>query len=185
MKSGLLLIVVGIIITLPIASGGEENKVSGQETLIDTFYIPDFKPEARLLDKWTCKGKDFSPPLVWKVSGVKPKTYAIICEDPDAPNGIWSHWVIFNIPDSLNSLPEGVDTAPILEKGAIQGRNDFGSIGYRGPCPPRGKTHRYYFYLYALSGECSLKPGATRAELLNAMQGKILATKNFYGIWSR
>ncbi|MBM3327509.1 MAG: YbhB/YbcL family Raf kinase inhibitor-like protein [Calditrichaeota bacterium] len=174
-----------LFLCLPSEGQSQDQPKQAPAAVIDTFHIPDFKEGARLPDKWTCGGKDLSPPLEWRVSGANPKAYAIICVDPDAPSGVWTHWVIYNLPDTLNCLLEGVDDAPMLDSGAGQGRNDFGSLGYRGPCPPHGKPHRYFFNLYALSEKCPLKPGATCAELRSAMEGHILATKSFYGIWSR
>ena len=93
-------------------------------------------------DRYACKGVNVSPPLEWEaVSGTMK--YAVIVEDPDAPSGTWTHWVIFNLPSETNSLSEWIMEREELENGAKQGFNDFGTIGYRGPCPHG--THRYYF----------------------------------------
>jgi Raf kinase inhibitor-like YbhB/YbcL family protein len=98
--------------------------------------------------------------------------------------GTWVHWVIFNIPDSVNQLPEAVPPVPTLANGAVQGKNDFRKIGYGGPCPPGG-VHRYFFKLYALDTRLSLQPGITKAELLKAMEGHILAQAQLMGRYSR
>jgi Raf kinase inhibitor-like YbhB/YbcL family protein len=123
---------------------------------------------------YTCSGRDVSPPLRWR--GVPPdaRTLALVVDDPDAPRGIWSHWVIYNVPADLDHLSPAVPRGGRLDWGAAQGRNDFGQVGYGGPCPPPGPAHRYYFRLYALDAHLDLRPGATRAQLLNALHDHIL-----------
>jgi Raf kinase inhibitor-like YbhB/YbcL family protein len=98
--------------------------------------------------------------------------------------GTWVHWVIFNIPPSINKLNEKIPTDKVLEDGTTQGSNDFRKIGYGGPCPPGG-THRYYFKIYALDRRVELTPGATKAELLHEMTGHILAEEKLMGKYSR
>ncbi len=135
--------------------------------------------------KYTCDGEDRSPPLRW--SGVPPgtKSIALICDDPDAPVGTWVHWVLYNIPAATLELPEGVATGEVVLGGARQGINDFKRIGYGGPCPPRGNPHRYFFKLYALDAELSLKPKATKKDLVSAMQGHLLAEGQLVGTYKR
>ena len=99
--------------------------------------------------KYTCDGIDVSPPLEWSSVPEGTKTFALICDDPDAPMGTWVHQVIFNIPGNIRELQENVPHQKILKNGGKQGENDFRKIGYGGPCPPRG-THRYYFKINAL-----------------------------------
>src|SRR5207245_3028451 len=94
--------------------------------------------------------KNLSPPLKWSDVPQGVKSLALICDDPDAPRGTWVHWVLFNLPADLRELGEGVAAAEILDSGAKQGKTDFGTVGYGGPAPPKGKPHRYYFKLYAL-----------------------------------
>lgn len=134
--------------------------------------------------KYTCDGEDVSPPLSWTDVPEGAKVIALINDDPDAPMGTWVHWVIFNIPASVRELPEDVPPQKELKDGARQGRNDFGRIGYGGPCPPRG-THRYYFKIYALDAVLSLPAGATKAELLKAMEGHIVAQGQLIGRYQR
>jgi len=106
-------------------------------------------------------------------------------DDPDAPAGTWVHWVLWNLPTSTHSLPEGVAKREQLDDGARQGRNDFGKIGYNGPCPPPGKVHRYFLRLYALDAKLDLAPGATRQELDAAMQGHIVGKAEYMGTFRR
>ncbi|MFQ5945296.1 MAG: YbhB/YbcL family Raf kinase inhibitor-like protein [Anaerolineae bacterium] len=133
----------------------------------------------------TCDGADLSPPLSWTQSPQGTDSLAVICDDPDAPMGTWVHWVLFNLPGDLMSLPQGVDTSPSLAEGWRQGRNDFGRTGYGGPCPPPGPAHRYYFKLYALDGSLELDAGATKAQLLEAMEGHVLAQAEVMGRYAR
>jgi Raf kinase inhibitor-like YbhB/YbcL family protein len=125
--------------------------------------------------------ENLSPALQW--SGVPPagKSLALICDDPDAPMGTWVHWVIYNLSPSTSGLPEGVAKTPELPDGARQGVNDFGRIGYDGPGPPPGKPHRYFFKLYALDSKPDLTPGATKKDLLKAIEGHVLAEGQLIG----
>ena len=133
--------------------------------------------------KYTCDGADVSPPLKW-TAPAGAKSYALICDDPDAPAGTWVHWVIFNIPAGTTSLDENVHPDRTVPGGAAQGTNDFRKIGYGGPCPPGG-THRYFFKIYALDSMIGLDPGATKAALLKAMEGHVIARGQLVGKYKR
>lgn len=134
--------------------------------------------------KYTCDGADFSPPLEWTAGPAGTKSFALICDDPDAPMGTWVHWVIYDIPPTTLMLAEGITREKELPGGGTQGINDFRKIGYGGPCPPGG-THRYFFRLYALDTVLGLKPGITRDHLLKAMKGHILAEAQTMGTYRR
>lgn len=136
---------------------------------------PAFAEGDRIPVKHTADGDDVSPELRWSGAPPNTKSFALVCEDPDAPRGNWTHWVLFNIPADKTNLAEGVSKEKELPDGARQGKNDFGKIGYGGPSPPKGKPHRYFFKLYALDVAVDLTPGATKAQLMNAMKGHILA----------
>lgn len=135
--------------------------------------------------KYTCDGQDVSPPLAWEEGPEGTVAYALLLKDPDAPGGIFTHWVLFNIPSHTRELPEAVPIEPRLPNGAIQGQNDFGATGYRGPCPPAGSVHRYQFTVYALDEEVELEAGSRRAEVLDAMEGHILAQGQLTGLYKR
>jgi Raf kinase inhibitor-like YbhB/YbcL family protein len=135
--------------------------------------------------KFTCDGSDISPPLNWKDAPAATQSFALIADDPDAPVGTWVHWVLFSLPANSKDLQEGVDKEEQLPNGALQGKNDFRKIGYGGPCPPPGKPHRYFFKLYALDTKISLKAGATKADVENAMKGHILGQAELVGRYSR
>jgi Raf kinase inhibitor-like YbhB/YbcL family protein len=143
-----------------------------------------FDEGAMIPKKYTCDDIDISPPLKWSNVPEGTKTFAIICDDPDAPMGTWVHWVLFNLPANIDGLPENVPTLEVLPNGAKQGRNDFGKIGYGGPCPPGG-THRYYFKVYALSEELDLESGIPKPELLKAMEDFILSEGQLMGTYER
>jgi len=106
-------------------------------------------------------------------------------DDPDAPGGVFTHWLIFNMPADHRELSEALPAQDRLASGAIQGRNDFGRNGYGGPCPPPGKQHRYQFTIYALDRMLDLAPGASKQQLLAAMQGHILAQDRLIGTYQR
>jgi Raf kinase inhibitor-like YbhB/YbcL family protein len=146
-----------------------------------------FAPGAEIPSKHSCDDANVSPPLAW--SGTPPGTtaLALIVDDPDAPAGAWVHWVLYDLPGSATGLPEGVPPveAPPNLGGARQGRNDFRRLGYGGPCPPPGGAHRYFFKLYALATALSLKPGATKADVVLAMQGHIAGTTQLIGSYTR
>jgi Raf kinase inhibitor-like YbhB/YbcL family protein len=129
--------------------------------------------------------QDLSPALQW--SGVPPatKSLALICDDPDAPMGVWVHWVIYDLPPTTAGFSEGVPKSPELANGAKQGVNDYKRVGYGGPCPPPGKPHRYFFKLYALDMMPDLKPGLTKKDLLKAMDGHVLVEGQLMGTYQR
>jgi len=127
---------------------------------------------------YTCDGRDVSPPL--EVTDVPPGTasLALVMDDPDAPGGTFDHWIVWNIPPETRVFPEGT------EPSGVQGRTDFGKLGYGGPCPPSG-VHRYMFRLYALDTKLDLPEGSRKADVLKAMQGHVLAEALLQGNYSR
>ncbi|MFB3916227.1 MAG: YbhB/YbcL family Raf kinase inhibitor-like protein [Terriglobales bacterium] len=133
----------------------------------------------------TCQGQDVSPALNWNGAPAGTKSLALIVDDPDAPAGTWTHWVLFNLPAETNSLAENVAKTEELPGGARQGRNDFRRVGYGGPCPPPGKPHRYFFKLYALDTILNLPAGASRQAVEKAMQGHVLAQAELMGKFKR
>jgi len=139
-----------------------------------------FKEGKMIPKKYTCDGTNVSPQLAWSGIPANARSIALICDDPDAPSGTWVHWVVFNMPAATKEISE----AGGLPAGAQQGINDFKRIDYGGPCPPSG-THRYYFKIYAVDMTLNLKEGATKADLLSAMQGHILAQGQIMGKYQR
>ena len=140
-----------------------------------------FRDGSSIPKRFTCDGSDVSPALSWGNPPAGTISLAIIADDPDAPAGTWVHWVLYDLPADTRKLPEGVAKDRALPNGALQGRNDFGKIGYNGPCPPRGSEHRYFFKLYALDSKTGLKAGVTKSELERAMKGHVLSQAQLIG----
>ena len=134
---------------------------------------------------YTGDGPDVSPSLEWTAVPKGTQSLAIICDDPDAPAGTWVHWVMYGLSAETTSLGEGVPKERAVPGGARQGVNDFGRIGYGGPAPPPGPSHRYYFKVYALDATLDLESGLTKQQLLNAMKGHILAQGELMGKYKR
>lgn len=134
--------------------------------------------------KYTCDGANVSPPLEWSDVPEETQSFAIIFDDPDAPAKTWVHWVIYNIPADIQKLEENIPGAKELPWGAVHGVNDFKKQGYGGPCPPGG-THGYYMKLYALDEVLDLKPGATKEQLIDSMDGHILEKAELVGKYKR
>jgi Raf kinase inhibitor-like YbhB/YbcL family protein len=144
-----------------------------------------FVPGGTIPVAHTCDGPDSSPPLAWGEPPQGTRSFALICDDPDAPMGTWVHWVLFNLPGTTRSLSEKFPTDGELPTGARQGKNDFGRLGYGGPCPPRGPAHRYHFRLYALDTTVDLKVGARKDELEASIRGHVLGEGDLMGKYGR
>lgn len=128
--------------------------------------------------KYTCQGDDVSVPLKFSDVPSGTKSFAIIVDDPDAPSGVFTHWIGWNIPVESSGLIEG-------QKAPKQGKNSFGKLGYNGPCPPPGKPHRYFFKVFALDAILELKEGSSKEELMDAMEGHILGQADLVGTYQR
>jgi len=146
---------------------------------------PAFGEGDKIPSEYTCEGQGISPQLDWDGIPEEAKSLALIVDDPDAPDGTFTHWVIFNIPPDNNGLSEALPLTPKLSDGSVQGDNDFGKIGYDGPCPPPGKPHRYLFSLYALSKQLDLVAGSSKYQVLDSIKGHILAQGQLSGIYQR
>ncbi|WP_414546242.1 YbhB/YbcL family Raf kinase inhibitor-like protein [Nostoc sp. CCY0012] len=134
--------------------------------------------------KYTCDDTNISPPLSWDSPPEGTVSFVLLMEDPDAPKQTFTHWVVYDLPANLRHLPEGITQESHLPGGGVQGVNDFGQLGFGGPCPPSG-THRYFFKLYALDQLLGLPPGARKAEVLAAMKGHVLEAVELMGRYAR
>ena len=150
-----------------------------------TLTSPAIAPGSAIADDYACTGADQSPALTWSSAPQATKSFSLIVEDPDAPGGTFIHWVAFNIPARITSLPSGVPrTAKILD-GASNGINGFQRIGYSGPCPPPGKLHHYRFRLFALDSNLTPGDNADANAVESAMKGHVLATSELVGTFER
>jgi Raf kinase inhibitor-like YbhB/YbcL family protein len=154
-----------------------------------TLTSPAFAEGGAIPKVHTCDGKDNSPPLAWSGVPKLARSLALVCDDPDAPRGTWTHWLLFNVAPGVSALPAAVPVAVQVtldpaSAPARQGRNDFGKPGYGGPCPPRG-THHYVFRLFALDTDLAPAAGSSRKTLLSAIQGHILAEGRLVGTYAR
>ena len=143
-----------------------------------------FQDDGMIPPRYTCDGQNISPGLQWAAIPEEARSLALIADDPDAPSGTFVHWVLYGLSPERHELTENMPKDEILPNGARQGINDFGRTGYGGLCPPSG-THRYYFTLYALDTEIDLPPGESKAALLDAMEGHILAKGQIMGRYKR
>jgi Raf kinase inhibitor-like YbhB/YbcL family protein len=147
---------------------------------------PAFQQNKSIPSEYTCDGANISVPLQWEGVPVGTQTFVIICEDPDVPHhiradGMYDHWVLFNIPATVSSLPEDLKNLP---EGTVQGVNTSKKLGYTGPCPP-DRQHRYFFKIFALDTALSLPEGASKVDVIAACQGHILAQGELMGVYNR
>jgi Raf kinase inhibitor-like YbhB/YbcL family protein len=164
----------------------DENKVTIQ------LRSSAFSDGGAIPKNYTCDGKNLSPPLSWSGVPESTRSLALVCEDPDAPGGMFTHWVIINIPADIRKLDEGVPPEGRIELSsagdkslpAVQGKNNFGKLGFGGPCPPSG-THRYFFRLHAIDTVLDPSAGADRNSLVRAIKGHILAEGRLMGKYAR
>jgi Raf kinase inhibitor-like YbhB/YbcL family protein len=144
-----------------------------------------FREGEAIPEEYTADGRNTSPPLTWSDPPPGTRSLALVCEDPDAPRGTFTHWVVFNLPAESRELGEGVPGEATLPNGTVQGTNGFGHVGYGGPSPPAGNPHHYHFRLFALDCPLDLKPGATKDRLLKAGKGHILGEAELVGTYGR
>jgi Raf kinase inhibitor-like YbhB/YbcL family protein len=170
MRKGTAGAALSILLSATASFGAGEAKL--------TVTSSAFKQDGNIPPKFTCDGSDTSPPL--QVTGVpsQTKSLVLIADDPDAPGGLFTHWIVWNISPQTSSIPEG------RTPNGVQGANDFGTSGYRGPCPPPGR-HRYAFKILALDRELDLRAGAKRNQVDAAMKGHVIAQGQLVGHYSR
>lgn len=183
-RVAILLMVLCLVVVLSVGCEYRERPLKEGEMAL-TVSSSAFQEGDKIPAKYTCEGQDVSPPLAWSEPPAGTRSLALIVDDPDAPGGVFTHWLLFNIPPDSRELPEAVPTQAELASGALQGKTDFGRTGYGGPCPPPGRPHRYQFTLYALDQPLDLEGGASKKQLLSAMEGHILAQGQLTGTYQR
>ena len=181
----LLLAVLVVFSPIVVACAGEAPQTQEEVMMTLSLSSTAFKEGDMIPVKYTCDGQNISPPIIWDEPSWKTEAFALIVDDPDAPGGVFTHWVLFNIPGDVRQLEECILAQEQLQNGALQGKNDFGRIGYDGPCPPRGSIHRYRFTVYALDKLLELKSGSSKKQLLDAMKGHTLAQGQLIGTYHR
>ena len=183
----ILILVIGLAVfflVYPVGLTPSLESTGTRHVVSIAVSSPTLKPNERIDERYTCEGDDVSPPLKWSGYPADSKSFVVIMEDPDAPGGVFTHWVVYNIPASVSELPEALPAIDKLDNGIYQGINDFGKIGYGGPCPPDG-THRYFFKLYALDMMLEIGSGATKEALLQAINDHVLAETELMGTYTR
>jgi Raf kinase inhibitor-like YbhB/YbcL family protein len=158
----------------------------GEQTMALTLTSPAFPTNSPIPSQYTCDGANISVPLQWSGAPSQTQSFVIICEDPDVPtslrpDGMYDHWVLFNIASTVSMLPENMQGLP---QGATQGVNTSKKLGYTGPCPP-DRQHRYFFKIFALDSTLDLPQGTTKAEVVAACQGHILDQAELMGVYNR
>ncbi len=174
-----------VVLASACSRGAEEITPEGGATMTIQLTSPVFQEGKPIPVRYTCDGDNVSPPLQWSNLPPGTQSIALLCEDPDSPSGAFAHWVLYGLPAGTAELGEGVPTEEELANGAKQGVNSARSVGYYGPCPPQGKPHRYVFRIYALDANLPAQTGASRADLLRAVQGHILAEGQLMGTYAR
>jgi Raf kinase inhibitor-like YbhB/YbcL family protein len=164
------------------------NTRSGSGQMALKVTSPAFQSNGAIPSRYTCEGQDVSPPLAWSGATGNTRSFALIVDDPDAPDPakpqrVYVHWVIFNLPPNTTALPENASKMG-LPKGAMQGKNDWGKAEYGGPCPPIGR-HRYFFKLYALDTPVAGLKNATKADLERAIQGHVVDSGELIGTYQK
>jgi len=157
----------------------------GRELMALELFSPAFQPNSMIPSQYTCDGLDVSPPLQWKNIPSGTKSFALIMDDPDAPVGLWVHWVLYNIPVEITSLPENLpktETINVNQHTLTQGKNSWPKIGYGGPCPP-DREHRYFFKLYALKEKTNFPAGLTAKQLEEKIKTLIIEKAELMGIY--
>lgn len=144
-----------------------------------------FNQDSSIPQEYSCLGKNISPDLSWENPPEATKSFALTVVDPDAPNGSFTHWIVYNIPETQKEFSKDTPIRPKLKNGAIQGINSYGRIGYKGPCPPKQEKHRYFFTLYAVDSMLVLPSEASHAELIDALKDHVLAKAELMGYFQK
>ncbi len=162
-------------------------KAATQKQPETTFQLTStaFDPDGAIPVKYTCDGANVSPALAWSDPPAGTQSFALIVDDPDAPQKTMAHWLIYSIPPATRALPEGTSKDGKLPDGSRQGKNDQGKVGYSGPCPPPGAVHHYFFKLYALDYNPNLKPKVKEADVVLALKDHVLAQSELIARFQR
>ena len=161
-----------------VAGGAQEANAAGTKFELTSS---SFEADGTIPTKYSCTGENVSPELSWKNAPKETQSFVLIVDDPDNPKKVIVHWVVYDMPAAAHELPESTADKSVLPNGSKQGKNEDGKTRWRGPCPPQGAAHHYFFKLYALDQPTGLKNKATRAQVDAAMKGHILAEAELIG----
>ena len=184
----LLVLFLAAVLPAPTAAAVMPRPARKETAMSLTLSSAAFKPQGEIPSRHTCDGEDVSPMLAWSGAPAGAKSFALVVDDPDAPDPaapkvVWVHWVLYNIPAGTTSLGDAL-TAKSLPRGTLEGLNDWKQPGWRGPCPPVGR-HRYFHKLYALDGVLPDLHRPNKAALEKAMKGHVLAQAELVGTYQR
>jgi Raf kinase inhibitor-like YbhB/YbcL family protein len=183
-RLAIVLLTACLTVALLAGCGSREHLPGAGESVLSVSSMA-FQEGKEIPVKYTCQGQDISPSVAWGEPPSGTKSVLLVMDDLDAPVGVFTHWVIFNIPPDRRELAEAVPAQPQLPDGSRQGENSFGRIGYGGPCPPSGNPHRYQFTVYALDIPLGVVAGASKKQVLDASEGHILARGKLTGTYQR
>jgi len=172
-----LVAAAGVTLASDAAGGG-----AAASFILGTTAFPD---AGSIPDRYSCEGEDISPDLFWGAAPQGTESFVIVVDDPDAPGKVWDHWVVFNIPATTLGLEENQPNTPQLPGGGVHGKNSWGDTEYGGPCPPGGPDHTYRFFLYAVDSVLDLPVGASKQQVLDALEGHIVAESRLTGTYGR
>jgi hypothetical protein len=183
MTARLNLLLIGTLFTgLFCSSCSKEAQPSAKGDVAKiTLTSPAFEDGQPIPEKYTSQGDNVSPPLQWSDVSQQTKSFAVICEDSDAPSGTFTHWLVYNLPPTTMSLDENIPKGQSMVYGFLQGKNDFGNLGYGGPAPEAGKVHHYIFRVYALDIILLQQAGGDRSDLVGAMNGHVIGEGDLTG----
>ncbi|WP_342823029.1 YbhB/YbcL family Raf kinase inhibitor-like protein [Candidatus Lucifugimonas marina] len=184
-----LLVAASFALFLLAACGGSDDvpEFDPESSLIASIEISSvaFEDGSAIPVEFTCDGENTSPPLRWSDVPAGTRSIAIVVDDPDASSGIFRHWSVFNIPSGTRSIAANQPATQSLKDSRRQAKNDFGNVGYGGPCPPTGQEHEYVFFIYALSEQLELEGGVSPNDVSAALRGKVVGTGSFSGMYAR
>jgi Raf kinase inhibitor-like YbhB/YbcL family protein len=184
---GLVLLTAALLGLAAGCGGGKEQFVAVTAPPAQGFTLSASVGGATIAGRFTCDGTDTSPALTWTGVPDGTRELVLVLEDPDASGKTFTHWLVYGLSPNLTSLPEGIPARAKIEQPTPlrQGKNDFGSIGYSGPCPPKGQTHRYVFRLLAVDRELGLEPASNRKTFEGAIEGRVIAEARFSASYGR
>jgi Raf kinase inhibitor-like YbhB/YbcL family protein len=172
--------VVPLVFAVSACGGDDDEALPTGATAAGFRFLESGVTEGAAVDRrFTCDGEDVAPALAWEGVPEGTAELALVVEDPDAPGGTFTHWLVWGLDPGETELPEGSEPA------GLEGTNDFGAVGYGGPCPPAGETHRYVFRLLALDAETGLDEGASRDDFLAAVEGHVAAEATLTARYAR